>query len=311
MKTIKDAGEVRLLERLARFMPRTSDVIVGIGDDCAVVRSSPDDRRDILLTSDAVLEGVHFKSGVEPQTLGHKAAGRALSDIAAMGGEPDWLLVNLTLPPRTSARFIEAFYTGFNRLAHRFGSVAVGGDLSRGTRIAIHVFAIGHVPRGQALLRSGARPGDTIFVTGVLGDSLRSGRHLIFEPRLTEGRHLRSRATAAMDISDGLATDLRHLCAQSEVGAVLNESAIPVAPSLDRYARRSTRLRHALGDGEDYELLFTVPANRSQAFLNAWRKKFAMPCTAIGTIVKEKGRIECIGRNGKRRPLVHAGYAHY
>ncbi len=311
MKTLAQIGEDRLLERLASALPRGANVRIGVGDDCAVTRLPGDTRHEGLLTSDAVLERVHFRSGASPEAVGRKAVARALSDIAAMGGEPAWLLVNLTLPPRTPAAFLDRFYRGFNRLAQQYGAAAVGGDLSRGHAIAVHVFAFGFAPRGRALLRSGARPGDLLYATGALGDSLRSERHLTFEPRLAEGRFLRRWASAAMDISDGLASDLPRLAARSGVGAVLRGAALPLAPSLARYARTATRLRHALCDGEDYELLFALPTKKQKAFERAWRRTFPLPCTAIGTVTNEKGRILLLNANGKLQPLPGSGYTHY
>ncbi len=310
MKTLGQAGENALLEHLARTLSRKANVVEGPGDDCAVVRPAGGAGYDWLLTSDSVVENVHFVTGTRPEALGHKAAGRALSDLAAMGGDPEWLLVNLTLPSTTSVRYVDRFYKGFQALAQRHGGMVAGGDLSAGTTVAIHVFAVGRVPQGRALLRSGAGAGDVLFVTGALGDSLR-GRHLSFEPRLQQGRFLRRWATALMDVSDGLASDVPRLAARSGVGAHIDEDAVPVAPSLARYRRRATRLRHALCDGEDYELLFAVPARRTRSFLQAWRRRFALPCTAIGSLTPHAGEIRLRATDGGLRRLATSGYAHF
>ena len=199
-------------------------------------------------------------------------------------------------------------------MAGRCGCTIAGGDLARTPRTHVHVFAVGHVPRGQARLRSGARPGDIVFVTGTLGGS-GAGRHLSFEPRLEAGVHVRRWATALMDVSDGLATDLRHLIARSGVGAELDEAALPLSPVLKRRHPSASdhriRVEHALCDGEDYELLFTVPAAKRTAFVRSWRRKFDLPCTPIGRITARTGRLLCVGAQGERRVLHKTGFAHF
>ena len=186
----------------------------------------------------------------------------------------------------------------------------VGGDTARGPTLELHVFAVGRVPRGQAVLRSGAKPGDVIYVTGSLGGSL-AGRHLAFEPRLREGQWLLGKhwATAMMDVSDGLAADLPRLVAASGVGAVLAAECIPVSGAARRAGKGLTALEHALGDGEDFELLFTVKAARAAAFEKAWKAKFTLRCTRIGLITRTAG--VSLAAAGKVRPLTHQGYDHF
>ncbi len=306
---LADLGEQNMLRRLCAHLPRRRDVIVGAGDDCAVLRSAGS-RYDWLLKSDPVIEGKHFTTDTLARAIGHKALGRALSDIAAMGGEPLWTLVNIVAPPRTPAERILGIMRGLKALAGRCGMAVVGGDLSAGPVLEMHVFVVGRVGRGRAILRSGARPGDSLFVTGALGGSL-AGRHLKFNPRLAEGRWLRGRARAMIDLSDGLATDLRHLIRSSRVGAELWLETIPIARAARLGVDRQTALRRALTDGEDYELLFTVAAAQAHSFERAWRKVFELPCTPIGVISGRRGLIETISTGGQRGRLTEEGFQHF
>ncbi len=312
-RTLHEIGEWRLIRGLCRNLPRRPDIVVGPGDDCAVVRR-PGGRRagDWLLKSDPVIEGVHFSAATPGRAIGHKALGRALSDIAAMGGEPQWALVDLVAPGRTPAARIARVMQGLAALAKRAGVAVVGGDVSAGPALEVHVFVVGRAPQGRAVLRSGARPGDSLFVTGSLGGS-RRGRHLKFRPRLKEGRWLARRgwARAMIDLSDGLAADLRHLIRQSRVGAELRREAIPVSRAAAQAASRGAALRHALNDGEDFELLFAVPAARTSAFLKAWRRAFSLRCTRIGTVTNRRGAIELVDARGGRKPLKSGGYEHF
>jgi len=312
IQTVGALGELELVHRLVRALPARADVAAGPGDDCAVVRPADDARYDYLLKSDPVIEGVHFTRATPGAAAGHKALARVLSDIAAMGGEPLWALVNLVAPPAVSVARVTGIYFGLSKLARRWRVAIVGGDLTRGPRLEAHVFGVGRVPRGQAVLRSGARAGDYLFVTGALGGSCR-GKHLAFQPRLAEGRWLRGRrgVTAMIDISDGLATDLRHLIGSSRVGAELFPAKIPLAPAITKSALRRTALRHAFCDGEDYELLFTVAAAKAAALIGAWPKVFKTPCAQIGRITDRRGVIECLDERGRRMRLKATGYEHF
>jgi thiamine-monophosphate kinase len=304
-------GEDNLIRRLKRLVPGRADVIAGIGDDCAVVRTGRRDPYDLLLKSDPVIEGVHFGPDTTGAAIGHKALGRVLSDLAAMGGEPLWILVDLVSPPTESVARIEAIYRGMARLAGRYGAAIVGGDTSSGKVLEVHVFAVGRVPRGQAVLRSGARAGDLLYVTGALGGSL-LGHHLRFEPRLAEGQWLRDSGvvTAMMDISDGLATDLRRLAAASGTGAVLDAGCIPVSAAARRLKDKGPSLEHALADGEDFELLFTVQRRKAESFEAAWRKAIRLPCSRIGAMTAKSGIVELRDCQGSRELMLH-GYEHF
>lgn len=302
-----------MVARLVRRLPSRSDVAVGAGDDCAVVRPSGDRAHDWLLKSDPVIEGVHFESAAAARAVGHKALGRVLSDVAAMGGEPLWAVVDLVLRGGRDAGWAAAAYAGLAGLARRAGVAVVGGDTSRGPARELHVFAVGRVARGTAVLRSGARAGHVLFVTGRLGGSL-AGRHLRFEPRLAEGAWLRASgwATAMMDVSDGLAADVPRLAAASRCGARLRQEALPVSAAARRAAARDgiPAWRHALDDGEDFELLFTVRPESAEALERAWRRRFDTPCTRIGVMTARRAGME-ISRDGRLERLAPGGYEHF
>lgn len=311
-KTLSQTGEVALLERLCRRLPLRGDVIVGAGDDCAVVRGAHSDRHDYLLKSDSCIEGVHFAPQINGELIGNKALGRVLSDIAAMGGEPLWILVNLVAPPNTPLKRIDDVYAGMNRLVARFGAAIVGGDVSAGRGLQLHVFGVGRIEKGRAVLRSGARAGEAIFVTGRLGGSL-AGKHLKFQPRLREGQWLAKggRVTAMIDISDGLLRDLAHIMRASKIGARLMLDAVPISATARQFAAGKNALKHALNDGEDYELLFTVPKKKADVFLKAWRRAFRLACVQIGWTTSHKGSLEGIDPEGRKIKLHEAGFDHF
>jgi len=309
--TVEQTGEDSLIRRLKRLAPGRGDIVAGIGDDCAVVRTGRRDAFDLLLKSDPVIEGIHFRPDATASAIGHKAVGRVLSDLAAMGGEPLWILVDLVSPPETQVAHIEAIYRGIARLSRRYGAAIVGGDTCCGNVLELHVFAVGRVKRGNAVLRSGARPGDGIYVTGALGGS-GLGRHLRFEPRLAEGQWLSGQGwvTAMMDVSDGLATDLRRLNTASGTGSVLDIGKIPIAAAIRRLRDGKSALEHALADGEDFELLFTVPSRKTAAFETAWRKAFSLRCTRIGEMTEKTGEVKL--RDGLCcHELTFHGYEHF
>ncbi|MBN2162536.1 MAG: thiamine-phosphate kinase [Pontiellaceae bacterium] len=285
MLTLGDIGEHEAICRLVKTLGNHAELVVPAGDDCAVVRLSGG-LFDQVFTTDPVIEHVHFLPGHEPRRIGNKAVGRVLSDIAAMGAQPQWLLVNVVAPKSVSIERLEAIYEGMQSLAGRFGATIIGGDLAEGPVLELHVFGTGILPAGSALLRSGARLDDVLLVTGRLGGSI-EGHHLDFIPRVEQGMFLRESGLvhAMMDISDGLATDLRHILAQSSVGAVVEASSIPATGSLEQ----------ALYDGEDFELLVAVAEADVQALLNAWNARFDVLLTAIGRVTAHSGEL-CLKR---------------
>ncbi|PYJ06100.1 MAG: thiamine-phosphate kinase [Verrucomicrobia bacterium] len=310
-------NEFELISRLTRSLPTNKTVVVGAGDDCAVLDLGRGDRLR-LFNTDAVVEGIHFTSDAPPEKIGHKALGRALSDIAAMAGTPSAALITLALPRGFDADFVERIYAGIHALARRHDVAIVGGETTTNPeRTLIAVALLGWVPRGKAVLRSGAEVGDAIFVTGELGGSL-TGKHLEFEPRLAEARWLAQHFSlhAMIDVSDGLAGDLRHILKASRVGAELLAPAIPISREARRVAEvtaggeSATPLLAALTEGEDFELLFTVASRDAVPLLDAWRKQFAqLRLTCIGKITAGEG-ITIRDKEGVR-PLTARGYVHF
>lgn len=300
---LRDERAITERLRKAAIIPAGSPLIVGIGDDCAIYRprGSAD---DLLFTSDMLIEGVHFRRETHTGAqAGRKALVRSLSDIAAMGGAPRFCLVSLCVPGWASAAWVDRFFDGILGLSTETGAVLAGGDLSHGETLACDVTVCGAVPRGTALRRSGARPGDRIYVSGTLGGSALGletkerkarKRHVCPEPRLDLGWFLREklRATAAIDLSDGLSLDLRRICLASGVAAEITEPPRFPGASLDQ----------ALHGGEDYELLFTVRegVRVPQAFQD-------LPLTRIGTIVRGAGGV--VRLNGT--PLPPLAYDHF
>lgn len=256
-------SERELIERVRRLQPGLGpDLVAGIGDDCAIFRPRGA-AEDLLFTTDFLIENVHFRRDTHaPEAVGHKCLARGLSDIAAMGGVPRFCLLSLALPSSVDDQWVDRFYRGLLRLARRSGAVLAGGDLARHDVIAADIVVCGAVPVGRAVRRDGARVGDGVWVSGTLGGSAlglrqmrgRAGRrHRFPQPRLALAEPLRTlwRATAAMDVSDGLSLDLPRLCRASGVAASLED--VPV------FAGASEQ--DALHGGEDYELLFTAPVD--------------------------------------------------
>jgi thiamine-monophosphate kinase len=308
-------NEFELIRRLTRSLPTNSSVVVGPGDDCAVLDLGLADQL-LLFKTDAVVEGIHFTSTTAPEKVGHKALGRCLSDVAAMAGTPSAALVTIALPREFDTAFVEAIYGGMTELARRHSVAIVGGETTTNPGgVLISVALLGSVPRGKGVLRSGAEEGDAIFVTGELGGSL-AGRHLDFEPRLAEARWLVQQVSvhAMIDVSDGLAGDLPHLLHASHVGAELLASSIPISREARLAAKASPSakppLLGALTDGEDFELLFTVASRDAVPLLDAWRKQFLkLPLTCIGRIKAGEG-ITIRDKQGVR-PLTAHGYVHF
>ena len=292
-------NEVRIVERirqLAAASAERSSIVRGIGDDCAVIR--PKANQDFVFTTDFVLEGRHFTLDTHKAAdVGHKALARSLSDLAAMGSEPVFCLVSLAVPAELAGVWVNTFYKGLLALALSFNVALAGGDLASFDKVIVDVMCCGIVPRGKAILRSGAKPGDLIYVTGALGGSaagLRLGRGPLFRrhirprPLVKEGTVLRrAGVSAAIDLSDGLSLDLHRLCVESRVGADLDH--VPVA--------RGATVEDALNGGEDYELLFTAPP----------KKKIPLRVTRIGTITP--GAPGVVLLNGKR--LQAKGFDHF
>jgi len=307
-------NERELIAKLLPALPRNQSVVTPAGDDCAVLDVGAPEY--LLFKTDAVVEGIHFTHEAAPERIGRKALARCLSDIAAMGGKPTAALVTLGLPAKFAPTDVERIYAGLNQLATQYQLAIVGGETTTnpgGTLISIAL--LGTVDKSRCILRSGARAGDAVFVTGRLGGS-REGKHFDFEPRLREGQWLAThfKIHSMIDLSDGLASDLRHVLKASSVGAELLSSAIPISREAKLKARADSSakppLLAALTDGEDFELLFTLPAKQAVAMVDAWKAQFPdLPLTCIGRITKEPG-LRLRDKQGIRALNVH-GYTHF
>ncbi len=308
-------NEFDLIALLSRSLPANDSVIAGAGDDCAVLDLGPGDRW-VLFKTDAVVEGVHFTTETPPEQIGHKALARCLSDIAAMAGTPVAALVTLALPREPDVKRVEAIYAGMNALAQQHGVAIVGGETTTNPeRLLISIALLGTVRKDKCLLRSGAKAGDAIFVSGELGGSL-AGKHVEFEPRLAEARWLAEHFSihAMIDLSDGLAGDLRHILKASGVGAELHSNAIPISRAAKLQARAESSakppLLAALTDGEDFELLFTVASRDAVAALDGWKKAFPdVRLTCVGKVTATPG-LTLRDRSGVN-PLTAHGYTHF
>jgi len=337
-------GEFGLVERIRHFLPRPSDALLGIGDDCAALR--PREGRDILLTTDLLVEGVDFTmQTITPFRLGRKTMAVNLSDIAAMGGLPRAALVALALPTEMQTEFIDQFYRGLQEEAARSGVELIGGDLSASPTLLIAVTLVGEVEPGRAITRSGAKPGERIWITGRLGASgaglmaLKAGfrlrdddrvevpshisaelteairqaidRHLCPVARVREGRALAEAgvASAMIDLSDGLASDLVHLCRESGVSARIREDRVPIDPAASAIARYLGKdpMALALEAGEDFELLFTSssePAEILEMFSDG------PGVTDVGEVEKSGQGCVLVQESGGVIPLT-GGYNHF
>jgi thiamine-monophosphate kinase len=306
---VHDLGEFGLIRELrdAIGLARGS-VVVGIGDDCAVLRGSDPDKY-LLYTCDPVVEGVHYRPTDRPRQIGWKAMARNLSDIAAMGGLPLWAVVSVGLRRNTDARWVKELYVGLSAAARKFGCQIVGGDTTHVKHEQFIVVAlVGEVERSRMTPRSGSRVGDSIFVTGTLGGS-RRGKHLTFTPRIKEARWLVGNfpVHAMIDLSDGLSSDLQRSVEASRPGTgfEIHAAEIPIA----RAARGS--LAAALNDGEDFELLFTIDPRHVTALRQKWARQFPLELTEIGRVVRSREKVTIISLDGSRKPLAPAGYDHF
>jgi thiamine-monophosphate kinase len=313
--------EKKLIEQIRRSARAAGSVVKGIGDDCAVLRVPPG--HELLVTTDFTIENVHFRRDWHsPEQVGRRCLTRGLSDIAAMGGEPQAAFLSLAVAADVPQKWVNRFLKGLLALANEFKVPLAGGDTAQSASgIQADIVVAGSVPKGKAILRSGAKPGHQVYVTGSLGGaaeslaqltaskSLRAAHllHVVPQPRIAVGQWLRRHgvASAMIDLSDGLSTDLEHICQESRVGAEIEAESIPRATfSPGKLGpEKPVTLDLALHGGEDYELLFTsgrrVPS-----------KVAGIPVTRIGQITKSLG-MKLIGVDGKPRPLKAAGWEHF
>jgi thiamine-monophosphate kinase len=323
----RNTSENELVRRIHAVGTATSRlnsaVRLGIGDDAALF--SPQPGYETILTCDWFLEGTHFLRDKHPaDSVGWKCLARAVSDIAAMGGEPRCFLLSLALPETHAGRWLDEFLSGLRRVAQKFKCPLAGGDTTRRDEILMNVTVVGDVRSGRALRRSGARPGDIIYVSGRLGeadlglrrlrsmrriakDDARLRKHLYPEPRISLGQWLShyGMATSMMDLSDGLSTDLTRLCAASGVGARLEASRIPSASKALRFGLKNVEaLDLALNGGDDYELLFTARPSKTNRIPRAFQ---GVPLTAIGEIKRDR-RLKVIQLDGQETELRSGGW---
>ncbi len=326
---VSEAGEFGLIERIVAELGRSgpepgAELLIGIGDDAAAwrVRESVQ-----IATTDAMVENVHFQlDNTTWEDVGWRALASNLSDIAAMGGAPDYALVALALPGETEVEDVLALYRGMKLLADEFGVTIIGGDVVSAPQVVVSITVVGTSPTDSLLRRSAARPGDLVAVTGELGGSagglaVLSGAPLPAEdtaslkqaflrprPRVAEGQQLvTSGIRAAIDISDGLVADLTHICRLSQVGAQVDVDRLPLPDSLKQLFGKKAR-DMALAGGEDYELLFTAPADRIAAASAA----LSVPVTVIG-VVRENapGHVELVDGLGRPYQIVSTGWEHF
>lgn len=310
---------------IARYFARKSargDVLLGVGDDAAVLDTHPG--RKLVVAMDTIVEGVHFLADSDAADIGYRAIAVNLSDLAAMGAEPAWMTLSLSLP-RANEQWLSGFASGLFELADEYNVALVGGDTVRGPLVATVQIA-GWVEADAWLTRSGARPGDLLFVSGIPGEAaaglavlqrrMLGGESAAFlkhrflrpRPRIELGRQLRTVATAAMDVSDGLVTDLKKLCAASGCGAQLNLDLLPESAAMRELFEADDGLQYALAGGDDYELLFTLPADRAAAVLSALQLQQRV--TQIGVMSAGEATVQCL-RDGQPFRIKRAGYDHF
>ncbi len=329
--TVGELGEFALIDRIRRTLGDAPDVALGIGDDAAAVRPTPG--KLLLATCDIQVEGRHFiRARIGPEQLGRRAAAVNLSDVAAMGGRPTHALVSLALPADTEVEWVERLYDGLRASFAEHGAAVIGGNLSgSSTEIVIDVTLHGEVDEGAMLRRSGARPGDAVLVTGDLG-AARAGllaldaglagetadaatrAHLLPTARIDEALAIAASglATAAVDVSDGFAADLGHLCAASGTGARIFADRLPVSPAARDVAAHLgfEPLLAALHGGEDYELIVTGDPEHANALIDAVRRATGTPLTAMGEITEAPG-LRLVESGGSERLLDSAGWDHF
>ena len=295
-RTLRELGEDKLLAQVFPRLNCNSRVVIGAGDDCAVVKFRGA-KHWLLLKTDCLVEEVHFARETSARAVGWKAMMRALSDFAAMSGIPEFALVTLAIAGEKKAIWVGELYRGLNRAAAHFNVAIVGGETSETVGpTTIVVGVAGVVERDRCILRSGGKASDDLFVTGELGGSIR-GRHLSFLPRIDEARWLTAnfKVHAMMDLSDGLGTDLPRLAGASKLGFDIDERALPLS--------RGCTIQQAISEGEDYELLFAVSPRERKRLQKSWQKKFPrLRLTRIGRL-NQKSKI--------KNQALRSGYVHF
>jgi thiamine-monophosphate kinase len=316
--------EFELIKRFFDQPGRRKDVELGVGDDAAIINVPAN--QQLVVTTDTLVEGIHFFSDMDPRALGHRAVAVNLSDIAAMGAEPAWVSIALTLP-MVDEHWMREFSESIFEICEYYNVQVIGGDTTQGP-MSITICAKGLVPKEKALTRSGAKPGDWIYVSGSLGDAAaavdainqRKNLPLKYQafiknrfeyptPRVALAQGLREIASSAIDISDGLLADLGHILERSEVGAVVNVEHLPYSDALIGSVDENKRLDFALAGGDDYELLFTVPEDKRGA-LDVTMAHYGINLTCIGQILGQSGKLE-LRKDGQPFTFEGRGYQHF
>ena len=283
MTQISHTSEDELIRMLTEDLVTMPEILTGVGDDCAVIKK--DEHHHTLLKTDTIVEHIHFTPDEKPERVGWKAAARVVSDFAAMGGEPEALMVTIILPPDTETEWVLKLYKGIKSVAQKFHCSIVGGETSStqlGSPKVISISGTGKVKPENLTLRSGGNATDLIYVTGTLGGSIK-GKHLDFTPRVVEAKWLAEhfKPTAMMDISDGIAKDLPRLASQSNCGFEVFRSSVPIS--------HNCSLDESLTDGEDYELLFTISEINKVELETTWAKQFNdLKLTNIGRLTEDQ-----------------------
>jgi thiamine-monophosphate kinase len=317
LNALGEAGLIRMLaknfkpgnparrSRTRKQLDAEGNIVKGIGDDCAVIRISKN--KFLLVTIDMLIEDVDFRlKDAAPYQIGWKSLACGLSDIAAMGGVARYAVISLGLPRGLSVEFIDGLYRGIKALAKKFGVEIIGGDTNSAKALVVDVAVLGFTEPDRLTLRSGARHGDIICVTGSLGGSYKSKRHLTFTPRLKEARCLVNnlKVSSMIDISDGLSTDLNHIAKESGLGACVYEELIPVS-------KDAKGIDSALNEGEDFELLFTIPLSDARRFTGKDLCANDVKVTPIGEMLDRRSGVKIIGRDGRARGLKPKGFSHF
>ncbi len=300
---ICDIGEFGLIERISKKVRVDKSVIKGISDDTAVMEYKGNNY--LLFTSDMLIEDIHFRREFSHFSIGHKALASSISDISAMGGIPKYVLISLGLPKDLSLEFVDRIYEGINSTAKRFKVNIVGGDINRSEKIIIDVSLIGEVKKKNLILRSGAKKGDRIFVTGSLGGSIYR-KHLEFLPRLKESKYLvkNFKISSMIDISDGLVLDLYKITQESKVGAIIYEDLIPIS-------KDAKSLNEALYMGEDFELLFCLSLDGAIRLIKNGKIKGLTKFSYIGEITDKRYGLRIITKRCKEKILKPKGFKHF
>ena len=332
---IGEIGELGLIEKIRQIVAKKSfPVVIGIGDDAAVIDTSAD--RQTLITTDVLVEEIHFKMDYFTyEQLGYRAMAANLSDIAAMAGNPEFAVVSIAITNTIAVSDIEKLYTGMKKLADRYNVVIIGGDTTRSKYgMFINIALIGSVQKGKYTTRSNAQIGDGIYITGNLGGSFAGmkllsskvkaalkyesqlkERHLAPNPRISEAQYLCEHIllNSMIDVSDGLASELNHICRCSNVGATIDENLIPLEPGIEELASQcgESAIDYALTGGEDFELVFTARMGNVEHIKKDFEQKFKLALTKVGQIVEAKYGITMSTSAGNRIPLDYKGWNHF